>query len=369
MLFFSSILSPLRGYEASNKQITVLWDLFLTCLLCYSKILSSYQVFPYFIRISILLAIFVFPYTTETSKMLKLIPFFVFAFLSMGSQAQINTIVKPGGFLFMDGKDSICFYQKSPKDKGGEYSRCNYIHPLYGSDGTRLTEDFPADHLHHRGLFWAWHQILIDNIPVSDGWELKNFQQKVASVEFIRLHELGILTTIVNWSSPLWKNGTEAYLQEKTKITMYPLTGNYRRMDFEIQLKALTDRLSIGGSDDEKGYSGFSVRLKLPTDVQFSGINGSVEPVNTAVDAGNIMNISGSFLKDGKKGGLAIWSNPENPDPSTLWILRNSASMQNAAFPGRHAVSIPFDQPLTLKYSVLVYLGELTPQQINRVIK
>jgi len=301
--------------------------------------------------------------------MLKLIPFILIVFISVSSRAQINMVVKPEGFLFMEGKDSICFYQRNPKDKGGQYSRCNYIHPLYGPDGTRLTEDFPADHPHHRGVFWAWHQILIDNKPVSDGWELKNFQQKVTSFEFKRQHDFGILNTIVNWSSPLWKNGLEAYLQEKTKITMYPLSGNYRRIDFEIQLRALTDRLSIGGSDDEKGYSGFSVRLKLPADVQFSGLNGPVEPINTAVDAGNIMNVFGSFLKDGNKGGVVIRSNPENPDPSTLWILRNSASMQNAVYPGRNPVSIPFDKPLTLKYSLLIYLGELSQQQIAKVIK
>jgi len=301
--------------------------------------------------------------------MLKLIPLFLIAFLSVGVQAQINMVVKPGGILFIDGKDSICFYQKSPKDKQGEFSRCNYIHPLYGPDGTRLTEDFPVDHPHHRGVFWAWHQILIDGKPISDGWELKNFQQKVTSIEFKRQNELGILNATVNWLSPLWKNGSEAYLQEKTKITMYPQTGNYRRMDFEIQLKALTDRLSIGGSDDEKGYGGFSVRLKLPADVQFSGINGPVEPANTAIDAGNMMNISGSFLKEEKKGGVVILSNPENTAPSTQWILRNAASMQNAVYPGRQPVSIPFDQPLTLKYSLLIYQGELTQSQISNAIK
>ena len=29
------------------------------------------------------------------------------------------------------------------------------------SDGQVLTEDFPADHLHHRGIFWAWHQVYV----------------------------------------------------------------------------------------------------------------------------------------------------------------------------------------------------------------
>ena len=81
------------------------------------------------------------------------------------------------------------------------------------------------------------------------------------------------------------------------------------------------------------------------------------------------MNISGSFLKEEKKGGVVILSNPENTAPSTQWILRNAASMQNAVYPGRQPVSIPFDQPLTLKYSLLIYQGELTQSQISNAIK
>ena len=37
-----------------------------------------------------------------------------------------------------------------------------YIHPLYGLDGEVLTDDFPADHLHHRGVFWAWPHVTVD---------------------------------------------------------------------------------------------------------------------------------------------------------------------------------------------------------------
>jgi hypothetical protein len=301
--------------------------------------------------------------------MLKPITVVFLICLSFSGLAQINMLVKDGGFLFMEGNDSICFYQRSPKDRGGEYSRCNYIHPLYGPDGMRLTEDFPADHLHHRGVFWAWHQILIKGKPVSDGWELKNFQQKVSDLEFRLEKGIGLLITTVDWKSPLWKNGSEAFLKEKTIITMHPKTGNYRRIDFEIQLKTLVDHLSLGGSDDEKGYSGFSVRLKLPPDVKFTGENGLVEPVNTAVEAGNTMNINGSFLNGGKKGGVVILSNTQNPSPSSNWILRKAASMQNAVYPGRQPISIPFDQPLVLKYSLLVYQGEMNQKQIKKAVK
>ncbi len=301
--------------------------------------------------------------------MLKRIPLFLLIFLSYMGFAQINMVVKSGGFLFMEGRDSIFIYQKSPKDQGGNFSRCNYIHPLYGSDGTRLTEDFPADHLHHRGVFWTWHQILIDNELVSDGWELKNLEQKVSSFEFKLLKGIGIINTTVEWKSPLWKDGKTPYLQEKTTISMYPKTGNYRRIDFEIHLKALADRLQIGGSDDEKGYGGFSVRLKLPEDVTFRGENNIIEPVTNAVDAGNFINFNGSFLKNGKEGGLVIWSNPENPATSIRWIIRKSASMQNAVFPGRQLVAIPLGEPLVLKYSLLVYQGEMSTKQIQKAVK
>lgn len=301
--------------------------------------------------------------------MFKLIPVVLLICLSIAGKAQINMIIKKDGFLFMEGKDSICYYQKKPKEKDGNYSRCNYINPLYGPDGSRLTEDFPVDHPHHRGIFWAWHQILIDNKPISDGWELKNFQQKVTSVEFMLKKGIGLLYTTTEWKSPLWENGTKAYLKEDTKITIHPKSENFRRIDFEIQLKALTDRLSIGGSDDEKGYGGFSTRLILPADVTFTGAKGSVDPIDTAIEAGNSMNISGAFLKGGKKGGVVIWSDPSNPAPSTSWIIRKEASMQNAAFPGRKPVAIPFDQPLVLKYSLLIYHDNMKPKLIEKVMR
>jgi len=301
--------------------------------------------------------------------MLKLIPVIILIFISFSGSSQINIVIKEGGFLFMEGSDSIFFYQRSPKDKDGEYARCNYIHPLFGADDSRMTEDFPDDHLHHRGVFWAWHQILIDNKQVSDGWELKNLEQKVYNLEFRLQKGIGLFYTTVDWKSPLWKNGSEAYLKEETKITMYPKAGNYRRIDFEIQLKALTDHLSIGGLADEKGYGGFSVRLKLTSDVNFTGENGLVEPTNTAIEAGNTMKIDGSFLKNGKKGGVVIWSNPQNPAPSTNWILRKAASMQNAVFPGRQPVAIPFSEPLVLKYSLLVFAGDMSMKQIKKAVK
>jgi hypothetical protein len=45
-------------------------------------------------------------------------------------------------------------------------ARSSYFHPVYGLDGEVLTDDFPKDHVNHRGLHWAWPHIKIDNQEV-----------------------------------------------------------------------------------------------------------------------------------------------------------------------------------------------------------
>src|ERR671921_135578 len=34
--------------------------------------------------------------------------------------------------------------------------RSGYVHPVWAPNGAVVTEDFPKDHWHHRGIFWAW---------------------------------------------------------------------------------------------------------------------------------------------------------------------------------------------------------------------
>src|SRR5262245_55016499 len=43
----------------------------------------------------------------------------------------------------------------------GARARACYFHPVYGMDGEVLTDDFPKDHLYHRGMYWAWPHIKI----------------------------------------------------------------------------------------------------------------------------------------------------------------------------------------------------------------
>lgn len=292
--------------------------------------------------------------------------------ISWNMDAQVTMQKEEGGLLFLEKGEKVLFYQIEPKNYEGKYERCNYIHPLWNVDGAELTEDFPLDHLHHRGIFWAWHQVWIDGKRIGDPWEIKDFDQKVADIEFwAQKNGSALLKTKVNWFSDQWiKNGQKvSYMEEKTTINIHPKTGNYRRIDFEISLLALEKGLFIGGSEDEKGYSGFSVRMVLPEDVTFTGPEGNVKPENTAVPSPGYINVSGSLGKEGKNAGIVIVDNPSNPGYPQPWILRAENSMQNAAFPGNGTVPVLTSVPLVLKYSLLVYSGKMNDRKIKKALE
>ena len=259
------------------------------------------------------------------------------------------------------------FTQRSPKSLNGEYSRNNYIHPLYGLDGAVLTEDFPEDHLHHRGIFWSWHQIYIGEERIGDAWMLENFVQNVKNVQFEQLKDGdATFVTEVYWMSPLYKDGKEAYLKEQAIIHFFLKEKNYRRIDFEIKLFALVDNFRLGGSEDEKGYGGFSVRLRLPKDVTFSCEEEKIDPQVNAVDAGSCVDVSGAMGKNGSYAGVAMLCAEDNPGFPQPWILRKEKSMQNVKYPGKYPVNILVGEPLILKYSILIHDKEISKRLIQK---
>lgn len=290
----------------------------------------------------------------------------------MAGNAQLSMKKSTDGILITDQGNAVFLYHTQPKSLDGEYERCNYIHPLYSPKGQTLTEDFPSDHPHQRGIFWAWHQVWIGDQRIGDAWEIKHFKQEVAEVEFIKQGNGTVaLRTEVNWLSDLWrKDGVEVpYLKEHANITVWPLQGQVRRIDFETRLLALEENLKLGGSEDEKGYGGFSVRMVLPNDVVFSGPGGKVQPQENEVRSHGFVNIAGSMDVGNSAGGIVIVDNPENPGYPQSWILRAKNSMQNAVWPGKEPVSISTHNPLVLKYSLLIYSGKLSDKKIEKIMK
>lgn len=283
--------------------------------------------------------------------------------LSLAQAQEIQLDFQEEGVLLTEGNDNILFYQSAEKALNGTYARANYVHPLYGLDGTVLTEDFPEDHLHHRGIFWAWHQLYVGDARIGDGWEIKDFSWEVKEVNAIESPGGGKgIRSRVHWESPLLLNryGKKMPLvEETTEIIAYPAKDDFRAIDISISLLALHSNMRLGGSEDEKGYGGFSYRVRLPEDIKFSGVNGPVTPETLPVWSNGWLDATGSLGKDGNTAGLAILSHPQNPGYPNPWILRASASMQNAVYPHPGAVPVPLSEenPTVLRYRMVVHTG------------
>jgi hypothetical protein len=266
------------------------------------------------------------------------------------------------GYSFYEGRNKIMFYQQQYKAQHGKYRRCHYIHPLYGLDGEVLTEDFPADHPHHRGIFWGWHQLWLGDKKVGDGWSLQDFSWDVYETKIITEKTLPpTLQVKVLWKSPLHTDTLDLprpLVRETALIRAYPSENDRRFIDFRISLLALEEGLRLGGSADDKGYGGFTIRIRLPDELEFVGAVGPVQPKRTAVVGGAWMDFSGHFLSAQHVSGIAILVHKSNPGYPQPWILRRKKSAQNAVYPGRHPVALSTTKPLVLRYRLVVHHGD-----------
>lgn len=284
---------------------------------------------------------------------------------------QIVTRESADGILFTEGEKKVLFYQRTPRSLDGKYTRADYVHPLYGLDGQVLTEDFPADHPHHRGIFWAWHQVYIGDKRVGDSWSLINILWDVYEAQILPDNcESRALRIQAFWKSPLWADAAgrqKPFIDETTTITVHAAEGDIRKIDFEIRLTALEEGVRIGGSQDAKEYGGFSARIKLPDGMEFVGPAGPVEPILTALPAAPWMNFSGDFDGDGRPSGLAILSHKSNPGYPERWILRRKRAMQNPLWPGREPVALSRERPITLRYRLVIHRGNVHDLNLDQL--
>ena len=263
--------------------------------------------------------------------------FYCIALLSAQVSGQRFTTVKiHEGVEILEKGKKVLFYQQQPKSLDGKYERAGYVHPLYSLHEKILTEEFAEDHPYHRGIFWAWHQIILKGKKIADGWMSENISWQPVKLTITKKEEFVTLQSEMLWKSALQNNKPVALVKENTKITVHKSTGQYRAIDFDIYLFPLIDSLEIGGSDDAKGYGGFCLRLKLPGDISFFSNHTAITPIETQVTAGPWMDFRGSFDNEpSSKTSVAVFYKPSGSGTHQQWILRRETSMQNIPYPGR----------------------------------
>lgn len=260
----------------------------------------------------------------------------------------------PDGYEVFENDTFVMRFQTKAKSLDGRFQRSNYVHPLCDLHGDTITEDFPADHLHHRGIFWAWHQLRVGQQQIGDPWLCRDFATIVHDSAAKRVEGKIQITNQVHWQSPKFTDEQGlpvTIVKEQTRVTVHPRTDTFRIVEFEISLTANLNRVSIGGSNDTKGYGGFSPRLKLSPEHQFVSGDRILTPAKNAIQAGPWVDVTT------ERSGVAIFTHPENPGAPEPWILRARRSMQNARNPGRWLRSLSRCRPMVLRYQLVIHNG------------
>jgi hypothetical protein len=274
----------------------------------------------------------------------------------------------------LENGSEVLTYQIGPRSQNGGLERSNYIHPLRDLAGDIVTEDFPEDHYHHRGIFWAWHQLLSNGESLADPWNCENIKWLAPLNNSEWVHpSLGpdgaSLRAVHDWAviDLEAQGGERRVVRETLKILIRPAELEGRVIDFDLSLLALEDGISIGGSADDKGYGGFSPRVRLADDLQFIGQVGPVNPERTAVEGGAWMNLIGSF--NGRTSGVVMMVHPSHPGFPLKWILRSKQSMQNPQWPGRDPVDLSTTISTRLRYRMVLHNGQTSFERLESIWK
>lgn len=291
--------------------------------------------------------------------------YFTFAFFFLGLLAfsqELDFIKDNNGVLLLEGGQPRFFYQVLPKSENGKYARANYVHPLFGLDGEVLTEDFPEDHPHHHGIFWSWHQLYAEGERIGDPWFIEGVSWKVEDLKSIIDSKRASLEAEILW---VQVSRDKAIIKENLTISFERLEKDVFTLLFDIKLTALVDGVAIGGSEDAKGYGGFSPRFALPDNITFHSTTGKVEPDNFPVNSGPWMELVGSFNPSSTySSGIVIMGEPDKLPSYQGWILRSANSMQNMAFPGRVPHPIAKGSSLDFRNQILVH-RDLSTDEIS----
>ena len=266
---------------------------------------------------------------------------------------RVDAVFADDAVTLTEAGRTVLVYRTKPLAPAAEPGRSNYVSALYAPDGTALTEDRPGDHPHQRGVWWAWMKVQTDGKTVADGWYMKGLSYFVREKRFLGDAEGGgTLTVDLDW---MVNSGPElVYVAtETTRVTVRPLKAGARRVAFDTTIVSRVDALGLGGSEDDRGFGGFSIRLVDPEHLTFSSGGKTITPTGGAITAGPSMGFAwtGAEASPAWTVGLACKANGQ---AVTRWMLYNDRSMQNCVFPGRAPLVLKKGEMLRLQETVVI---------------
>lgn len=278
-----------------------------------------------------------------------------FLFIVAAAQAQ-------SGFRFADvddkslglweGERPVLVYNHgviSKENVPADRARSSYVHPIYGLDGEVLTDDFPKDHYHHRGLFWAWPHVQVGDAK-SDLWMLKGIRHQF---ERWMARNAGGKSAVLGVQNG-WFIGDNKVVDEQVWLRVWPATADGQAIDVEFTWVPLEKTLTLRGAEG-KSYGGLTLRFAPRTETIITTSEGRTKE-DLHIERLPWADLSAQFADARRPSGAAIFINPAHPDFPPEWLTRHYGVLC-VGWPGVEAQSFPPGEPIRCGYRVWVHRG------------
>ena len=228
-------------------------------------------------------------------------------------------------------------------------ARGDYVSALHGPNRELLTEDYPVDHPHHRGLNWSWATIewkgqTRDLFAVRGIWSRPSGQGCSLTGGSVA----GVIDAECEW---MWDD-TTSVVRERVVLRAFRATPKGRAIDVVVHLTARVEGLRFCGRL-EAGYSGVNVRMSRGEGQEIVTHNDpeGVEPRRSWAD------FSATFGEGLERSGLAILQNEENPGYPGEWIQYPELNFFQPSYPGGQLVPLSLGQTVVLQYRLWIHPG------------
>ena len=253
---------------------------------------------------------------------------------------------------------TFCYGDQLKPGADPKYVRSGYIHPLFGLDGEVLTDDSPADHLHHHGLFWTWPIIRTRGVKTGT-WEPATPPLRQQFVRWIR-REIKDGAAALGVES-VWKlDDKEIVARETADFIVHPAFPLGRFIDVTLVIEAVGGPLEFQGQQDAgKGYGGLCFR-GAP---QFNAAALTTDRGPQKEDAVNTPFLWADLST--AERGVAIFVSPSHPGHPIPWLIRNSyAGILNPSWPGLNSATIEAGKSVTLRYRLYIHRGDVAAARV-----
>jgi hypothetical protein len=203
------------------------------------------------------------------------------------------------------------------------FRRGGYIHPVHTPEGRAITDDYPVDHPHHHGIWWAWTRTVYDGRQ-PDFW---NMGDSTGRVDFESLDATwsgrvhGGLAATTRFTD-VTGGRSDVVLKDRWDVRVHAADADTRFFAFDI-----TSTQNIVGDKPlvlpEYRYGGLGVRGHIQWNGQGDKTAFLTSEGRTRQDGNGTparwTHMGGTI--DGRPAGIAILDHPSNfrhPQPTRL---------------------------------------------------